>query len=122
MADERQPASNVVPLPLSRERLTEIVREIATDDARWFLVVKPDGSKGVTWNWLVNRRQVQLCLKEGYVLDERAARDEHGFWRFRITGVFAGLHVTLDVALESQGALPKLYVVTINGADQWPPL
>jgi hypothetical protein len=45
MADERQPAGNVVPLPPRRERLTEIVKEIAADDARWFLIVQPDGSK-----------------------------------------------------------------------------
>jgi hypothetical protein len=114
--------SKVVPLPLRRERLTEIVREIAADDQRWFVVVKPDGSEGITWHYLVNRKQVALCLREGYVLDEHATRDKHGNWQFRIVRVCAGIHVTLGVALESQGDRPKLYVLTINGVDQWPPL
>lgn len=122
MADEQDSASNVVPMPPRRERLTETVREIAADDARWFLIVQPDGRKGVTWNWLVNRRTVSLCLKDGYVLDEHATRDEHGNWRFQIARVCAGLNVTITVALESKGALPKLYVLTINGEDRWPPL
>lgn len=123
MADESKSASNVVPIPPRRERLTEIVREIgAAEEGRLFLLVQPDGSKGVTWNYLVNRRQVALCLREGYVLDEYATKDEHGYWRFRIVRVCAGLHVTLEVALEPDTELPKLYVVTLNGVDQWPPL
>jgi hypothetical protein len=122
MADETTPADNVVPIPPRREALTELVREIAADDTRWFLIVQPDGRGGVTWNYLVNRRTVLLCLSEGYVLDDHATRDKEGNWRFRIARVCAGVNVTIECALEANRVQPRLYVLTINGEFAWPPL
>lgn len=103
----------VVPLPLTRAQATERVREIAKDSRRWAITM-PYGKKEA-WRRAVNQRQVDLCLREGYVLDEHARLDEHGHWRFRIARVCAGLDIEIDVALEREGASPRLFVVGIRG-------
>jgi len=109
---ESAASGEVVPLPLTRSRATEIVKEIAKTD-RWSINIKYEPTQ--TWRRLVNRRQVELCLLEGYILDERAALDEYGNWRFEIARVCAGLHVVIDVALQRAPVLPKLFVVGIKG-------
>lgn len=103
----------VATLPLSRSRATEIVREIAKTSVRWSINIpyKPTEE----WRRLVNRRQVELCLQEGYVLDERATLDEHDNWRFKMARVCGGLSVVIDVALERAPVVPKLFVVAIKG-------
>ena len=64
---------------------------------------------------MVNRRSIELCLKSGYILEDRTEVDEYGNFRFSIRRVCAGVHVVLDVALESEGILPKLFVLAIDG-------
>ena len=103
----------VVPLPISRERASEIVRDISTDSKRWAILI--DYKAGSQWRETVNRRQIEMCLCSGYILEDRATVDEHGNFRFRIARVCGGLHVVLNVALESQGILPKLFVLAIDG-------
>lgn len=105
--------TKVVPLPLTKARATEIVRSIAKDSRRWVVTVQYRDDQ--EWRNLVNRRQIELCLKEGYVLEKKIGQDEHGNWRFRIARVCAGQNVVLDVAIESEGALPNLYVLGITG-------
>jgi hypothetical protein len=109
---EFAPGRVVVPLPLTRSQLTEIVRGIAKT-ARWSINIKYEPSQ--EWRRLVNRRQVELCLLEGYVLDDRASLDPHDNWRFSIARVCAGLHVVIEVALQRAPAMPKLFVVGIKG-------
>lgn len=99
-------------LPLSRERITEIVRDIARD-SRW--VPLPGYSEKQDWRKAVNNRQIQLCLAEGYVLEEHATLDEHGHWIFHIARVCAGLNIVLHVALESNLRKPRLFVLGIDG-------
>ena len=77
-------SGNVVPLPLLRARATDIVREIAKT-ARWSINIPYSPAAG--WRQLVNRRQVELCLLEGYILQDHAKLDEHGNWRFQIARV-----------------------------------
>lgn len=101
----------VILLPLTRERATELVRDIEKAD-RWISTVKYEDKEA--WRTAVNRRQIGLCLREGYVLDDRATLDEHGYWRFQIAQVCSGLHVKLDVALERTPE-PRLFVVHITG-------
>jgi hypothetical protein len=103
----------VIPLPLTRARATEIIREISRDSSRWAVTIEyPPGQH---WRRTVNRRQVDLCLREGYVLDEHARLDEHDNWRLRVARVCAGLDVVIDVALERKSKAPRLYVVAIQG-------
>jgi hypothetical protein len=102
-----------VQLPLTRARATAIVREVAKDSGRWSINVKYEPTH--EWRRLVNRRQVEACLEEGYVLDETVHLDEFGNWRFRIGRVCAGLDVTIEVAVENGPPLPRLYVVAIKG-------
>ena len=111
-ADGASSGSNVVPLPLTRARATDIVRQIAKT-ARWSVIVPYTPAQ--PWRQLVNRRQVALCLLEGYVLEEHTSLDEHGNWRFHIGRVCAGLNVVIEVALENTPALPRLFVIGIEG-------
>jgi hypothetical protein len=106
---------NVVPIPLSRARATEVVREIAKDSARWSVHIQYPAIHD--WRRIVNRRQIQACLLEGWVMEDRASIDEHGNWRFRIARVCAGLDVVIDVALERNANLPRLFVVGITGDE-----
>ena len=69
------------------------------------------------WRERVNRRQIQFCLREGYVLEETATLDEFGNWRFHIARVCAGLNIEIEVALESQGPKPRLFVLKIQGDE-----
>ena len=71
------------------------------------------------WRRQVNRGQIELCLHDGYVLDERAAVDQHGNWAFKIARVCAGLDVVIDVVLEPHFPGARLFVVGISG-DQIP--
>ena len=59
--------SKVTRLPLTRARATEIVREIVEDSQRWAITVPYTHNQN--WRELVNRRQIQFCLREGYVLE-----------------------------------------------------
>lgn len=103
----------VTRMPLSRERATEVVRHVAKDSSRWVLL-KPYSAQE-DWRRTVNARQVQRCLADGYVLDDRATLDEHSQWRFRIARVCAGVNVVLDVALESETVKkPRLFVLGID--------
>jgi hypothetical protein len=104
----------VIPLPLSRTQMTELVRDIASDSSRWSINVAYSDKQD--WRKLVNRRQVDLCLREGYVLDDRSRLDEHGYWRFRVARVCAGLDVVIEVAV-SRDSRPRLYVVDIRGDE-----
>lgn len=70
---------------------------------------------GQDWRKLVNRRQVELCLKEGYILETHGALDTYGNWTFRMARVCAGLDVVIGVALEPKPLRPRLYVVSIKG-------
>jgi hypothetical protein len=107
-------------MPLSRERATEVVRDIAKDSSRW--VMLREYSAQEDWRKRVNARQVQLCLAEGYVLDDRATMDEHGHWRFRIARVCAGVNVVLDLALESETVRrPKLFVLSALSGHSFVP-
>lgn len=102
---------NVVQLPLTRERTTEIVREIARAE-RWSVNMDYDADQ--QYRRTLNRRQVDRCLREGYVLDDHAKLDSNGNWRTRIVQVCSGVHVTIDVAIEP-GPVPRLFVVAIRG-------
>lgn len=105
---------NVTPMPLSRARLTEIVREIAASQPpRWSIVVQYDAN--TDWRRVVNSRQVLLCLEEGWVLEEHATLDEHGNWEFQIARVCAGLDVVITCVLERAPAIPHLFVREIRG-------
>jgi hypothetical protein len=106
-------SDSVVPLPLSRLRVTEIVREIAAISARWSINVTFEDT--AEWRRLVNRRQVERCLQDGEVLEERATLDEYGYWRFRMSRVCGGLSVVIEVAIEHGPAIPKLFVIGVKG-------
>lgn len=100
--------------PLSRVQATDIVRDIAKTSSRWSINVPYDQEQD--WRRIVNRRQVELCLREGYILNDVARADEHGNYRFQIARVCAGLDVVIDVALQfSPPLLPKIFVVGIKG-------
>lgn len=107
--------TDVTPLPLTRARATEIVRELARDSARWSINVSYATNQN--WRALVNRRQVERCLLDGYVLQERAQLDEYDNWRFSIGRVCAGVNVVIEVALERKVAIPKLFVIGIKGDE-----
>lgn len=112
--DDPDSGSKVVPLPLSRERATEIIREIARDSRRWSIVIPykdPD-----LWRGFVNRRHIERILREGYVLQEHAELDDKGNWTCQIARVCAGMNVVIDVAFESEGRRPSLFVLKINGS------
>jgi len=70
-----------------------------------------------TWRELVNRRQIQLCLSKGYILENTANMDRFGNWRFHIVRVCAGMNIKIEVALESQGRQPRLFVLDIQGDE-----
>jgi len=69
------------------------------------------------WRKLINRRQIPLCLSEGYILENTANMDKFGSWRFNIVRVCAGMNIKIDVALESQGQQPRLFVLDIQGDE-----
>jgi hypothetical protein len=107
--------SKVARLPLTRARATKIVREIVEDSQRWAITVPYTHNQN--WRELVNRRQIQFCLREGYVLEETATLDEFGNWRFHIARVCADLNIEIEVALESKGPQPRLFVLEIQGDE-----
>jgi len=107
--------TNVARFPLTRARATEIVREIVEDSRRWTITVTYEHNQN--WRERVNRRQIQFCLREGYVLEETATLDEFGNWRFHIARVCAGLNIEIEVALESQGLKPRLFILEIQGDE-----
>jgi len=100
---------------LTRVRATEIVREIAKESQRWMITMTY--SQNQIWRELVNRRQIQLCLSEGYVLEHTADMDRFENWRFHIVRVCAGMNIKIEVALESQGRRPRLFVLDIQGDE-----
>lgn len=104
--------SNVTPLPLTRARATELVREIERA-GRWSIVIQKELAPG--YKWLVNMRQIDLCLKEGWILDDHAKLDEKGNWRFDIGRVCAGVDVVITVAVERTASDPRLFVLAIRG-------
>jgi hypothetical protein len=108
-----EPDRDVIPLPLSRSRATEIVREIAKNSDRWSINVQYEPTQA--WRMLVNRRQVELCLLEGYILDDRATLDAYDNWRFKIARVCGGLNVVIEVALQRTQVMPRLFVIAIKG-------
>lgn len=105
----------VTRLPLTRERASAIVRDIADDSSRWAIAMPYDQPQ--QWRELVNRRQIALCIRDGYILENHARLDPYGNWRFQIARVCGGLHIVIDVALESEVLLPKLFVVGIRGDE-----
>ncbi len=106
---------DVVKLPLTKARATEIVREVAKDSSRWSINVPYKDTQ--RWRGLVNRRQVEWCLLDGYVREDKVALDEHGNWVFSIGRVCAGLDVVIEVTLEDGPALPRLFVTSIKGDE-----
>jgi len=104
---------NVVTLPLTKERLTDIAREIGKDSERWPVII-PYG-EDQNWQQSVNRRQIELCLREGYVVEKRVTADKHGYWRFNLVRVCSGMHVQIEVALEPDGPERKLIVIGVKG-------
>jgi hypothetical protein len=112
---EKIPA-DVIQMPPTRARLTEIVREIAkSKPPRWSVVTQYDAK--ADWRRVVNLRQVLLCLEEGYVLEERARLDVHKNWEFQIARVCAGLDVVITCVLEREPAIPRLFVRKIEGVQ-----
>ena len=104
----------VIPMPPTKARLTEIVREIAkSQPPRWSIVNRYEPTQD--WRKVVNSRQVLLCLEEGYVLDERASLDSHDNWEFQIARVCAGLNVIITCVLERAPPIPRLFVREIKG-------
>ena len=103
----------VVSMPMSRERVTDIIREIAKDSNRWPVVVPYEETDD--WRKKVNRRQIGLCLREGYVLEDRVSADENGYWRFHVARVCSGLDVTIEIALEPDGPNRKAIIIGISG-------
>ena len=104
----------VIPMPPTRARLTDIVREIAkSQPPRWSIVTNHDPRSD--WRKVVTSRQVLRCLEEGYVLDERATLDANGNWEFQIARVCAGLDVVISCVLEREPAVPHLFVRHIKG-------
>jgi hypothetical protein len=103
----------VTPLPLSKIRITAIIREIASDSARWSINVAAADLHAT--RHLVNKRQVERCLLDGYVIEEYATLDEHDNWRCSVGRVCGGVHVNIEVAVERSPALPKLFVIAIKG-------
>lgn len=105
---------NVIPMPPTRTRLTDIVREIAkSQPPRWSIVIGYDAK--ADWRKVVNSRQVLLCLEDGYVLDERATLNANGDWEFQIARVCAGLDVVITCVLEREPPVPRLFVRQIKG-------
>ena len=109
---ERPRDARIAVLPLTRSRATDIVREVARA-GRWSINVQYRPTE--EWRRLVNRRQIESCLLEGYVLDDKAELDDNDNWRFQIARVCGGLNVVVDVALQRSAALPRLYVIAIKG-------
>ena len=105
----------VVQLPLTRAQATERMREIAKDSQRWSIVRSYAHTQ--EWRKLVNRRQVALCLEEGWILQDRINADQHGWWRFSVARVCAGLDVVIEVAMEDGVPNPRLVVVGISGDE-----
>jgi hypothetical protein len=104
---------NVTRMPLSRERLTDIIREIGKDSERWPVAISYE--KWQLWRHIVNRRQIELCLLEGWILQDKVTPDENGYWCFQVTRVCSGFNVVIEVALEPDRANRKLIVTGISG-------
>lgn len=109
MAD---PTPNVTVLPLTRERASDLVKEIVKA-GRWSFPSHEQLAHG--WKWLVTNGQVRQCLTDGYILDDRAKLDKYGNWTFRIGRVCAGMNVVITVAIERETEAPNLYVTEITG-------
>lgn len=108
-----EPNAKVVRLPLSRERITDLVREIVEAGRVVIAVDVTDGKSPFRLG--ITTRTVDLCLREGYVIDEHARADEFGNWRIQIGRVCAGLDVLIDVAVEDKMLAPRLFVTAIRG-------
>ena len=98
-------SSNITRIPLTRVRATEIVREIAKESQRWMITMTY--SQNQIWRELVNRRQIQLCLSEGYVLEHTADMDQS-------TAVKLGVQALLEV-VDSGAKNMEICIVTQGG-------
>jgi len=105
--------AKVTPLPPNKIRITAIIREIASDSARWSINVPAEDWQAI--RHLVNKRQVERCLLDGFVIEDHAWLDEHDNWRCSVGRVCGGVFVGIEVAVRRSPALPKLFVIAIKG-------
>lgn len=91
--------------PITRERALALIREAV----RCGNVLIPDPPDGGEWYRLMSRRQVDLCLKEGDLIEEPDI-DGYGHVRCVLERFGAGLTVRVHIALmKREGA----WIITV---------
>ncbi len=85
---------SIHPFPLTSEHALTLVRQ-AVECGN---VLMPDPPNGGEWYRVLTRRQVDLCLKEGDLVEEPKV-DEHGHIRCALERFGAGLVVRVRVSL-----------------------
>lgn len=90
----------VAPFPMSADAALRIIREAAADSGCYTI---PDPPVSGEWYRLVNRRQVEWCLREGGLMG-RPVIDEQGSLRATLERFSAGVVVRVDVVLWKEDA------------------
>lgn len=97
----------VTSIPLTVERASRILREVAKDTSRVFQLAFPEDQR---WQELVTSKQVLLCLRDGTVITT-PRKDENGNWVCLIHRLCGGENVVVTVAIEIRQGGNNVYVL-----------
>ena len=89
---------NILAMKMTRPIALRIVREIAEDTGRLFIVPH---AKSRMRARRINRSQVYSCLRQGSIV-EGPYKDIHGFWRCKFQRFAAGEEISVVVAFNSR--------------------
>ena len=64
-----------------------------------------------------NSRQIDSVLRDGQILDETVEFDGERYYRFDMLRVCAGASIEIEVALEANATLPRLFVIRAKGVE-----
>jgi len=100
---------SIHPFPITPEHALALVRQ-AVECGN---VLIPDPPQGGEWYRLVSRRQVDLCLKEGDLIDKPKV-DMHGHVRCALERFGAGLDVRVHIALMKHDDSWRVVVIEVE--------
>jgi hypothetical protein len=100
---------SIHPFPITSEHAITLVREAVACGN----VLIPDPPDGGDWYLLMTRRQVDLCLREGDLVDDPWV-DEHGHVRCALERFGAGMLVRVHIVLMKQEENWRLLVIEVE--------
>jgi hypothetical protein len=106
---------NLTQFPMSAEFALRLVREAAADGRNYTIPDPPDGGE---WYRIVNRRQVELCMRSGDLVGKPHC-DDLGNVHVTLERFSAGVLVRLTVVLWRRDATSK-WEIAITKVEHGP--